>query len=159
MQRPQMPPRGPEAMRPPSQMPAGMPSKLPPPPGMGEDADVGVDEKNAMIVGMAVMRGEIDLASLDPDIAEIVIRVLDKYHPEWRKQIQMKGASPMKPGMPPMSSGGGPMKAKPSNAPAGMSRPGMPRPGMSAPPAAGKAPMRPGMNNSAPGGAKPFGMK
>ena len=83
--RPQMPPPGAPSM--PSKGGEGRPP-------MEEN------EKNAMMVGMAVLRGEIDLASLDPQIAEIVIQVLDKYHPGWQKTISRSGPPPSRPGMP-----------------------------------------------------------
>lgn len=84
-ERPQMPPSNPPSM----------PSR-----GMEGHPPMDQNEKNAMMVGMAVLRGEIDLASLDPQIAEIVIQVLDKYHPGWQKTISRSGPPPARPGMP-----------------------------------------------------------
>jgi hypothetical protein len=143
-------------------MPGGAPPRMPPPKmggDMGGDmgghmGEVAAEEKNAMVVGMAVLRGEVDLASLEPDIAEMVIAVLDKYHPGWQKSIGMKAQSPMKPGMPPMQGGRGPMASKPSNAPVVRPTPPAARPG-----APSGSPMRPPSKNAAPSGAKPFGMK
>lgn len=83
--RPQMPPSAPPSM----------PSR-----GMEGPSSPNDNEKNAMMVGMAVLRGEIDLASLDPKIAEIVIQVLNKYHPGWQQMLNRNGPPPSGPGMP-----------------------------------------------------------
>lgn len=145
-----MPGRAP-AMKGGPQMPPSMPSR-----GMEGHPPMDEDEKNAMMVGMAVLRGEIDLAGLDPQIAEIVIQVLDKYHPGWQKTLNRGGPPPSRPGMPmgqkpPMN--GSPMGGRPT--------PGRPIPSaqtMRKPPMMG-GPAQAKPDPRSPSGPPPMGMK
>lgn len=123
-------------------------------PGMqdNDSPQVTMQERNAMMVGMAVLRGEIDLATLDPKVAEMVVAVLDKYHPEWRKMMSRSAPPPGGPGMPmgrpgmPPGGPGAPMNGRPSASPM---RPAQMRPGL----AQGR------FGSGSPSGAPPMGMK